>query len=54
MSESLPTGSRFLNITATDADIGNNVQLTFSIMSGNIGNVMAIDPLTGALYSVGK
>ena len=42
VSESLPTGSRFLNITATDSDIGNNALLTFSIMSGNIGNVMAI------------
>ena len=54
VSESLPTGSRFLNITATDADIGYNALLTFSIMSGNIANVMSIDPLTGALYNVGK
>ena len=54
VSESLATGSRFLNITATDADIGDNALLTYSIMSGNIGIVMAIESSTGTLYNVGK
>ena len=54
VSESLPTGSRFLNITATDADIGDNALLTYSIKSGNTGNVMAIEPSSGTLYNVGK
>lgn len=52
--ESLPIGSRFLNVTASDADVGENARLTFSIMSGNIANVMAIEPSNGTLYNVGK
>ena len=52
--ESLPIGSRFLNVTASDADLGENALLTFSIMSGNIGNVMGIEPSNGTLYSVGE
>lgn len=54
VSESLPVGSRFLNVTASDADIGDNALLTWSIMSGNTGDVMAIEPSTGKLYNVGK
>ena len=54
VSESLPTGTRFLNVTASDADIGSNALLTFSIMSGNTGDVMAIESSTGTLYNVGK
>ena len=53
VSESLPVGSQFLNVTASDADIGDNALLTWSIMSGNTGNVMAIEPITGRLYNVG-
>ena len=53
VSESLPVGSRFLNVTASDADIGDNALLTWSIMSGNTGDVMAIEPSTGRLYNVG-
>lgn len=52
--ESLRIGSRFLNVTASDADSGDNALLTFSIMSGNIGNVMAIEPSTGTVYNVGE
>ena len=54
VSESLPVGSRFLNVTASDADIGDNALLTWSIMSGNTGDVMAIEPSTGRVYNVGK
>ena len=54
VSENLPVGSRFLNVTASDADIGDNALLTWSIMSGNTGDVMAIEPSTGRLYNVGK
>lgn len=53
VSESLPVGSRFLNVTASDADVGYNALLTWSIMSGNTGDVMAIEPSTGMLYNVG-
>jgi len=53
VSESLPVDSRFLNVTASDADIGDNALLTWSIMSGNTGDVMAIEPSTGRLYNVG-
>ena len=53
VSESLPVGSRFLNVTSSDADIGDNALLTWSIMSGNTGDVMAIEPSTGRLYNVG-
>ncbi|KAJ7379361.1 hypothetical protein OS493_016595 [Desmophyllum pertusum] len=52
--ESLPIGSRFLNVTASDADIGDHALLTWSIMSGNTGDVMAIEPSTGRLYNVGS
>lgn len=54
VSENIPVGSRFLNVTASDADIGDNALLTWSIMSGNTGDVMAIEPSTGRLYNVGK
>ena len=53
VSESLPVGSQFLNVTASDADTGDNALLTWSIMSGNIGDVMAIELSTGRLYNVG-
>ena len=52
--ESVPIGTAFLNVTASDADIGDNARLTYSIVSGNTGDVMAVNPSTSALYTVGK
>lgn len=46
-------GTRFLNITATDADKGINAKITYSIISGNVGNKIGIGANTGTLYSTG-
>lgn len=53
VAENLPVGTRFLNITALD-DIGDNALLAWSIVSGNVGDVMAIDSSSGRLYNVGE
>ena len=54
VAENLPVGTRFLNITALDSDIGDNALLAWSIVSGNVGDVMAIDSSSGRLYNVGE
>ncbi|XP_071951339.1 protocadherin Fat 4-like [Antedon mediterranea] len=51
VSESLPVGVEFLEVTATDADEGANGELIFTIISGNTNNDFGIDPSRGILYS---
>lgn len=54
VAENLPVGSRFLNVTASDSDIGDNAVLTWSIVSGNTGDVMAIESSSGILFNLGS
>ena len=54
VAENLPVGTRFLNVTASDSDIGDNALLAWSIVRGNVGDVMAIDSSSGRLYNVGE
>lgn len=52
--EDVPIGTQFLNISATDADVGLNAKLTYSIVSGNVGNKITIDANTGILSTIGE
>lgn len=52
--EDTAIGTRFLNITATDADRDLNAKIVYSIVSGNVGSKIGIDANTGTLYSTGK
>jgi len=47
--ETSPIDSPVVTVIATDADFGNNGEVRYSITGGNIGNVFAIDPVTGEI-----
>ena len=49
ISSSLPPGSVFTRVLATDSDVGNNAMLTYSIAEGNGDSVFDIDPTNGAI-----
>lgn len=51
--ETAAIGSRVVQVYAVDGDIGENARITYSIVSGNIGNVFAIDTDMG-IVSVAK
>lgn len=51
--ETAAIGSNIAQVYAIDRDIGDNAKLTYSIVSGNIGNVFNIDGQFG-IISVGK
>jgi hypothetical protein len=51
--EDAPIGFSFLTISATDADIEQNSKVTYSIVSGNTGNKIGIEPKIGVMYSTG-
>ncbi|KAK3732012.1 hypothetical protein QZH41_016882, partial [Actinostola sp. cb2023] len=51
--EDAPIGIRFLTISAADADRELNAKITYSIVSGNVGNKIAVEENTGDLYSIG-
>ncbi|XP_033127144.1 protocadherin Fat 4-like [Anneissia japonica] len=51
LSESLPVGVEFLQVSATDADEGENSDLIFTIISGNTNDDFAIDSSRGVLFS---
>lgn len=51
--ETAAIGSRVVQVYAIDRDIGDNADLTYSIVGGNIGNVYNIDPKMGVI-SVAK
>jgi len=40
-------------VEATDLDIGSNANITYSISSGNLGNVFSIDEITGQIKVAG-
>ncbi|KAJ8896893.1 hypothetical protein PR048_002239 [Dryococelus australis] len=48
--ETAPTNTRLLQFKATDADLGVNSEVTFSITAGNRRDTFLIDPASGALY----
>lgn len=47
--ESAATGSAVLKALAVDHDKGENARITYSITSGNVGNVFTIDPDLGII-----
>lgn len=47
--ESATVGSAVLRAYAIDHDKGDNARITYSISSGNVGNVFAIDPDLGII-----
>ncbi|XP_062909211.1 protocadherin Fat 1 [Mobula hypostoma] len=47
--ESAPLGSEVLQVTAVDKDTGMNAEVTYSIQSGNSGNMFDIDPASGKI-----
>lgn len=50
--ETSTPGSNVVSVYATDRDIGDNARITYSIVSGNIGNVFNIDPNMGVISAV--
>lgn len=51
--ETAAIGSQVAQVYAVDGDTGDNARITYSIVSGNIGNVFAIDAAMG-IVSVAK
>ena len=49
IGENLPPGTVVVELNATDADIGTNAALTFSIQSSSPSSHFAVDPSTGIL-----
>lgn len=47
--ESAEIGSVVLRALAIDRDFGDNARITYSITSGNVGNVFTIDPQMGTI-----
>lgn len=47
--ESAAVGSAIIRAFAVDHDRGENARITYSIISGNVGNVFAIDPDLGII-----
>ncbi|XP_019645842.1 PREDICTED: protocadherin Fat 4-like [Branchiostoma belcheri] len=49
LAETTAAGSAVVTVGATDADDGTNAAITYSIVSGNTNNDLAIDASTGAV-----
>uniref|UniRef100_A0A3Q1I5G8 FAT atypical cadherin 1a n=1 Tax=Anabas testudineus TaxID=64144 RepID=A0A3Q1I5G8_ANATE len=47
--ESAAVGSAVLQVTALDKDKGYNAEVVYSIESGNVANLFAIDPILGTI-----
>lgn len=50
VAETTPVNTRLVQFAATDADLGVNSEVTFSIGAGNRRDTFHVDPATGALY----
>lgn len=50
--ETATVGTKVVQVYAIDRDIGDNAKITYSIVSGNIGNVFSIDPNMGVISVV--
>lgn len=48
--ETLPVGSELVTFQATDADLGSNREVTFSIGAGNMHDAFRIDAQSGKLF----
>nr|XP_018915731.1 PREDICTED: cadherin-related tumor suppressor [Bemisia tabaci] len=48
--ENTPIGSKLIQFQASDADLGVNSEIVFSIGSGNRRDTFHVDPVTGALF----
>ncbi|XP_040169861.1 fat-like cadherin-related tumor suppressor homolog isoform X3 [Anopheles arabiensis] len=51
--ETAAVGTQVVQVYAIDRDVGDNAQIAYTIVSGNIGNVFGIDPSMGVI-SVAK
>uniref|UniRef100_A0A8C4R1J8 Cadherin domain-containing protein n=1 Tax=Eptatretus burgeri TaxID=7764 RepID=A0A8C4R1J8_EPTBU len=49
ISENRPPGQRVMQLLATDADLGRNSEITYSIPGGSGHGCFAVDPLSGEL-----
>ncbi|XP_033149615.1 fat-like cadherin-related tumor suppressor homolog [Drosophila busckii] len=47
--ESAALGSKLVQVTAIDRDSGQNAELRYSIITGNVGSVFEIDPIFGII-----
>ncbi|XP_062134609.1 LOW QUALITY PROTEIN: fat-like cadherin-related tumor suppressor homolog [Drosophila sulfurigaster albostrigata] len=47
--ESAAVGSKLVQVTAIDRDSGQNAELRYSIISGNVGSTFDIDPIFGTI-----
>lgn len=52
--ETASIGSVVLKALAVDHDKGENARITYTIVSGNVGNVFNIDPDLGMLSTWGQ
>uniref|UniRef100_A0A182QTF4 Fat-like cadherin-related tumor suppressor homolog n=1 Tax=Anopheles farauti TaxID=69004 RepID=A0A182QTF4_9DIPT len=50
--ETAAVGTQVVQVYAIDRDVGDNAQITYTIVSGNIGNVFGIDPSMGVISVV--
>lgn len=51
--ESASIGSKVLQVAAIDRDSGQNAEIRFSIISGNVGSMFQIDPVFGIISLAG-
>lgn len=49
--ENVDIGTPVKNVTATDADSGDNGRVWYEIISGNINNTFKIDNVTGEIFT---
>ena len=54
ISENLTAGNEIITLSATDADEGENAEVTYHITSGNDNGWFSIDENTGVLALDGK
>ncbi|XP_037068718.1 protocadherin Fat 1-like [Pollicipes pollicipes] len=47
--ETAPVGWQVVTVLATDRDHGQNARITYSILSGNVDNAFAVDPVLGTI-----
>ncbi|XP_033109345.1 cadherin-23-like, partial [Anneissia japonica] len=49
VAEDVPMGTNIIQVSATDADVGVNADITFSIISGNENSLFAMNSTTGQI-----
>jgi len=49
IAENAAVNSAVINVNSTDADVGQNAQVRYQIVSGNTGDAFKIDPQSGAI-----